>query len=286
MHPQIPRLLAYFQEGDYLYLVQEFIAGKTLQAELTETGTFNEAQIRGVLQGLLPILKFIHSRKVIHRDIKPDNIMRRPSGELVLIDFGVAKLLEQSSVLPGTATTIGTPGYAAPEQIRGRVTPASDLFALGATCFQLLTKAFTNGQVSPVEYDWVQRWHQHADPNISAELKDILSRLITVDDRQRYPTATAVLEALAAGVASEGEENSAQSELPPNNPFSQVATVAVAPRQPSFPPSAQLDPIAQPNLTRTAPRQRKPQQPIPVASQIEHFFAHGAILFAVWSKRS
>ena len=232
LHPQIPRLLAYFQEGDYLYLVQEFIVGKTLQSELNEEGKFSEAKIKAVLQGLLPILKFIHSRKVIHRDLKPDNIMRRQNGELVLIDFGVAKLLEQSTASPGNAnnpaTTIGTPGYAAPEQIQGRVSPASDLFALGATCFQLLTKAFTSGQVSPVEYDWVQRWQQHTDSDISPKLEHILSRLITVDDQQRYPTAAAVLKDLAPETSA--VENTIASL--PSNPLSNVATVAVSPAQP------------------------------------------------------
>ena len=229
LHPQIPRLLAYFQEGDYLYLVQEFIVGKTLQDELNEEGKFSEAKIKAVLQGLLPILQFIHSHKVIHRDLKPDNIMRRQTGELVLIDFGVAKLLEQSGVAPGNSgkigTTIGTPGYAAPEQIRGRVSPASDLFALGATCFQLMTKAFTSGQISPVEYDWVQRWQQHTDSSISPELDRILSRLITVDDQQRYSTATAVLRDLEQGQPSE------KATVAPD-PFSAIATVAVAPAYP------------------------------------------------------
>ena len=255
LHPQIPRLLAYFQEGDYLYLVQEFVVGKTLQEELAAEGKFSEAKIRAVLQGLLPILKFIHSRKVIHRDLKPDNIMRRQTGELVLIDFGVAKLLEQSGVGPDSGsigTTIGTPGYAAPEQIQGRVSPASDLFALGATCFQLLTKAFTSGQLSPVEYDWVQRWQQHADPNISPELKQILSRLITVDDRQRYPTATAVLKALNQG---EAQSNPLAPTVSLDDPFSEIATVAVSPGQPSVP------------VQPPPPSQRSVQRPIPIASQ-------------------
>ena len=259
LHPQIPRLLAYFQEGAYLYLVQEFIVGKTLQAELNDEGKFSEAKIREVLQGLLPILKFIHSRKVIHRDLKPDNIMRRQTGELVLIDFGVAKLLEQSSVLPGMATTIGTPGYAAPEQIQGRVTPASDLFALGATCFQLLTKAFTSGRVSPVEYDWVQRWHQHTDPSISPELKHILNRLMTVDDRQRYPTAAAVLKDLnSENIGEETRAPVVPSPQPVNSP-SEIATIAVA----SAPPQ-QSPEVTVPSLPEAA----SPSQQPPAANEL------------------
>jgi serine/threonine protein kinase len=91
-HPQIPTLFAYFEENNRLYLVQQFIKGQTLRDELRQQGTFSESKIRGLLDDLLPVLQFVHDRKVIHRDIKPENIIRRESdGKLVLIDFGVAK---------------------------------------------------------------------------------------------------------------------------------------------------------------------------------------------------
>ena len=215
-HSQIPRLLAYFQEGIHLYLVQEFVEGQTLQAELAQTGVFDETKIRDVLQGLLPILQFVHSRNVIHRDIKPDNIMRRDTGELVLIDFGVAKLLEQSS-LAKTVTTIGTPGYAAPEQTYGRVTPASDLFALGATCFELLTQAFGSGRTEMLGYRWVDRWQQYIKPPLRADLAAVLTKLMQLDERSRYSTATDVLRDLnhaqksaqQKGEKTEGKETNA-----------------------------------------------------------------------------
>jgi len=200
-HPQIPRLLAYFQEdsqaGSQLYLVQEFIGGQTLQAELAQNGPLGESAIRSVLQGLLPILAFVHGRNVIHRDIKPDNIMRRKTGELVLIDFGIAKLLEQSA-LANTATTIGTPGFAAPEQTYGRVTPASDLFALGATCFELMTQAFSSGETEMLGYRWVDRWQQYVKPPLSPNMAAILAKLIEVNERSRYSNAHEVLQDLAA----------------------------------------------------------------------------------------
>ena len=200
-HPQIPRLLAYFQEDTHLYLVQEFVAGQTLQAELAQTGLFSETKIREVLGGLLPILQFVHSRSVIHRDIKPDNIMRRESGELVLIDFGVAKLLEQSNAVK-TGTTIGTPGFAAPEQTYGKVTPASDLFALGATCFELLTQALSTAQMPAIGYDWVDQWRSHVKQTLSNELAHVLGRLIEPDRLKRYSSAADVLRDLNANHSS------------------------------------------------------------------------------------
>lgn len=137
-HPQIPDLLAFVEQKDKLYLVQEFIEGKTLLQEMHEKGRFSEERVRAVLTELLPVLEFVHQRQVIHRDIKPDNIMRSPSGSLVLIDFGVSKKTS-SSLLSRAGTVTGTQGYAPMEQIRGFCYPASDLYSLGVTCVRLLT---------------------------------------------------------------------------------------------------------------------------------------------------
>ena len=137
-HPQIPDLLAFVEQEDKLYLVQEFVRGKTLLQEMHEKGRFSEERVRAVLAELLPVLEFVHQRQVIHRDIKPDNIMRPPSGPLVLIDFGVSKQTS-SSLLSQVGTVTGTPGYAPMEQTRGFCYPASDLYSLGVTCIRLLT---------------------------------------------------------------------------------------------------------------------------------------------------
>ncbi|PHK13686.1 serine/threonine protein kinase, partial [Nostoc linckia z15] len=155
-HSQIPRLLAYFEQGASLYLVQEFIRGQTLLKELQQQA-FSEAQIRELLADLLPVLQFIHHRHVIHRDIKPENIMRRQSDrKLILIDFGGAKQVTQTS-LARQATGIYTVGYAPSEQMAGFATPLSDLYALGATCARLLTQSLavedTSGNLHDRVYD-------------------------------------------------------------------------------------------------------------------------------------
>lgn len=93
-HPQIPTLLAYFEQDNCLYLVQQFIDGNNLLQELRLRKHYKDSDIQSLLLDLLPILKFIHSRGVIHRDIKPENIIRRKrDGRLILIDFGSAKQL-------------------------------------------------------------------------------------------------------------------------------------------------------------------------------------------------
>ena len=123
-YDQIPRLLAYFVENQEFYLVQEFIEGHPLGEELILGKGWNETQVIYLLHEVLGILKIVHNQDVIHRDIKPDNIIRRDSdGKLVLVDFGAVKQFRSSYMLPGvnlTATVaIGTPGYMPTEQSIG-----------------------------------------------------------------------------------------------------------------------------------------------------------------------
>jgi formylglycine-generating enzyme required for sulfatase activity len=204
-HWQIPRLLAFFEQGSSLYLVQELIEGPTLLDEFYNS-TFNEEKIRGILTDLLPVLDFIHSNKVIHRDIKPENIIRRESdGKLVLIDFGGAKQVTQTS-LARQATVIYTIGYAPAEQMAGFVFPASDLYALGVTCVRLLTQCLPlpddTGQFSDRLYDamsgeWLWRnILQEKGIRISEQLGRILDKLLRHLVKDRYQSAAEVLEDL------------------------------------------------------------------------------------------
>lgn len=205
-HRQIPQLLAYFENDRYLYLVQEFIQGHVLQDELNRQGAFSEDQIWEILTELLPILGFIHEHKVIHRDLKPDNVMRRGSDrKLILIDFGVAKLLAETGNIHMGGTVVGTPGYAPPEQMQGRVSPASDLFSLGMICFHLLSQKNIYQLFQDHHYTWVDSWQQYLNQPISQKLTRILDRLLTLDERERYTTADEVLQDINGAVRPTGE---------------------------------------------------------------------------------
>lgn len=196
-HPQIPKLLAYFEDDRYLYLVQEFIEGHDLQDELVSYGAFGEAKIWEILRELLPILQFIHGHQVIHRDLKPENVMRRGSDrKLFLIDFGVAKLLAEQGNVGMGGTVVGTPGYAAPEQMRGRVSPASDLFSLGMICLHLLTQKDIYQLFQRYDYGWVENWQQHLNVPISQRLEHVLNNLLKLNENERYITADNVLREL------------------------------------------------------------------------------------------
>jgi hypothetical protein len=144
-HPAIPDYLDYFQEDSKsdrrFYLVQELIEGKSL-ADLVKKGwRGNEKTVKDILKQILEILKYLHSLKppVIHRDIKPQNIIRRPDGRVYLVDFGAVQDVYRNTITRG-GTFVGTLGYIAPEQFRGEAEPASDIYALGATALYLLTR--------------------------------------------------------------------------------------------------------------------------------------------------
>ncbi|WP_417118162.1 protein kinase domain-containing protein [Nodularia spumigena] len=191
-HPQIPALLAYFEENSRLYLVQQFIDGDNLLTELEQQGIFKESKIYALLQDLLPVLKLVHSYNIIHRDIKPENIMRRRSdGKFILIDFGASKQL-QGTVKTGTS--IGTFGYSSLEQMQdGRVYPASDLYSIGVSCFHLLTGVHPWELWQEDGYGWVKKWRNHLQQRVSPELGKILDKLLKKDAQQRYQSAEEVL---------------------------------------------------------------------------------------------
>lgn len=210
-HPQIPRLLAYFSEGEKMYLVQEYIPGLTLRQELQENGVFNGEKIWELLKELLPVLKFIHDRNVVHRDIKPDNLMRRvlhplnydqnltiaPPKELlnkiVLIDFGVAKLLTGTALIQ-TGTIVGSAEYMAPEQTRGKSLPASDLFSLGVTCLYLLTGISPWDMYDMVDDKWQWVNFLPQGTKVSDRLTYILNKLLQHSVSSRYHSVDQVLE--------------------------------------------------------------------------------------------
>ncbi|HBW57539.1 MAG TPA: serine/threonine protein kinase [Oscillatoriales bacterium UBA8482] len=195
-HPQIPKGLGYFQQEGYQYLVQEFIEGKNLAQELEEKGAFDQEKIIIILKDLLPVLQFIQEHKVIHRDIKPENIIRRfddqkTTGNLVLVDFGAAKLVT-GGMLPKTGTMIGSAAYTAPEQLMGKAVFASDLYSLGVTCIHLLTNVPPFDLFDSTEGNWV--WRDYLKTPISDPLGSILDKMLQSATRHRYHSAAAILQ--------------------------------------------------------------------------------------------
>ncbi|WP_445627966.1 protein kinase domain-containing protein [Nostoc sp. DSM 114167] len=196
-HPQIPTLIAYFEQDGCLYLVQQFINGDNLLKELQQRKAYNARDIQSILLDLLPILKFIHDRKVIHRDIKPENIIRNKNdGRLSLIDFGSSKQFT-AKVQQKSGTSIGSHGYSPLEQIRdGKAFPASDLFGVGATCFHLLTGNSPFQLWMESGYAWVSNWREYLRSPLNPELDFVIDKLLKKDIHERYQSAEEVLRDL------------------------------------------------------------------------------------------
>ena len=197
-HDQIPRLLAYFEEFEEFYLVQELIVGTPLNHDLKQ-GRLTPAQIWHLLHDVLTVLAFVHDRQVLHRDIKPSNLMRRSiDGKWILIDFGVAKHVPLAAESGEVAPTVGvgTKGYVPAEQALGQPNPTSDLYALGMTAIEALT-GISARDLATTDGDEVD-WLDHA-PALSPEFINFLNTLIRADYRYRQPdaeTALAVLQKL------------------------------------------------------------------------------------------
>jgi serine/threonine protein kinase len=195
-HPQIPALLAHFEQNRLLYLVQDFIEGQTLADELQQQGAFSETKLIQLLRDLLPTLQFIHDRQVIHRDIKPSNIIRRQSDHrLVLIDFGIAKLIS-SKTAAKTGTIVGTAEFMAPEQNRGKAFPSSDLYSLAVVCIHLLTGLSPFDLFDDSNDCWIWRDRLPAHTSIDPTIGLVLDKMLAAAVKQRYSTATEVLQAL------------------------------------------------------------------------------------------
>ncbi len=218
---QIPCLYAYFSENDKFYLVQEWIEGLTLDKYWEQEGNLHREEVRNILLQILPVLDFVHSRHIIHRDIKPDNIILRQSdGIPVLIDFGAVKEAMATTVNQDSGSmysaSIGTPGFMPSEQAAGRPLYSSDLYSLGLTAIFLLTgKSPHELDTDPGSGEII--WHEHA-PNVDAELMAVLDKSIKFHPRDRFTTAQEMLAALQADT---------------NSSNATVATVRVAPKNSS-----------------------------------------------------
>lgn len=212
-HPGIPKLYAYFIDQDFSYLVQDFIPGQTLAEELEkQKRLFNEKEACGILLEIADILDYLHMRTppIVHRDIKPQNIMRHANGLLQLIDFG-AVCQAATGAMYTSQTLIGSPGYAPPEQIFGHPVPQSDLYAAGATILRLISgihpSQLFNNRTQQLE--WQSR------VKVSADFGAILADLLVRDVSKRMATAAELKSRVAALVnkinTNESLEISAQN---------------------------------------------------------------------------
>ena len=210
-YEQVPQFLASFEEEQGFYLIQELIAGQTLDAYLPLSeycgGWGCDGQVLNLLQNLLNILEFIHNQGVIHCDIKPNNIIRRAKdGKLILIDFGAAQLINTSAKQflntnsVQTTVAVSPLGYIAPEQLVGKPLPSSDIYSVGSIAIQALTgldPAKLQLNLETGKISWRHLCRDNAiELGFSNQLGAIIDKMTCYDTQQRYQSARQVIEAL------------------------------------------------------------------------------------------
>ena len=288
-HPQIPKFLACFEGKGRLFLVQEYVKGKTysklLQERQQQGQVFTELEMIRWLMNMLPILTYIHQRGIIHRDISPDNIMQPQGEELpVLIDFGVGKLTnlsysEEGNQGPnyhqsfvGKMSFVGKIGYAPREQISmGRCSASSDLYALGVTALVLLTGKIPTLLLDQYTLEW--QWRKYA--RVSQGLAQIVDKMIEDRPMLRYQSTQEVITDLlqlkeAREITFVDRDPEAEDEtMIVNSSFSSKANAQFSSQKPQSSSTSLSQEEEETELVRPAnqtsnqkARQSRPPQPI------------------------
>ncbi|MDJ0734587.1 MAG: bifunctional serine/threonine-protein kinase/formylglycine-generating enzyme family protein [Nostocaceae cyanobacterium] len=251
---QIPRLFAHFEENGEFYLVQEFVQGTDLSSEIAVGKKLREQEVIRLLQEILTVLAVVHKQNIIHRDIKPQNIMRRQDGKIILIDFGAVKEIMTVNAQGQTSVsvTVGTPGYMPSEQGIGKPKLCSDVYAVGMLGIYALTGIQphqlptdpTNGEII---------WRNWA--NVSDKLGDILTKMTRYHFSQRYHSAAEALQAITSLTPSVTPPPTVPIPTPQQTP---------QPHPPTPPtPKPQQTPQPPPPTPPTPKPQQTPQPPTP-----------------------
>ncbi|NTV64185.1 MAG: protein kinase, partial [Oscillochloris sp.] len=187
-HPRIPRIYSHFTDEGRHYLTMDFVRGKDLEQIVEEHGLLSETQALEYTDQICDVLVYLHGKGLIYRDMKPSNVMiEEISGGVKLVDFGITKLFKPTE----RGTQIGTPGYAPPEQYQGLATPASDIYALGATLHHVLTGRDPTEQM-PFDFPPASS----INSSISKQTSDALQRALQKIPQDRFATMSDFWDAL------------------------------------------------------------------------------------------
>ena len=188
-HPLLPRIVEAIDTEDYLYIVMDYIEGKTLKKVLEVSGKIDEDIVAGWMIDICNIFTYLHNQNppIIYRDLKPANIMLKPDGTIRLIDFGIARELKRDI---GDTRCLGTEGYASPEHFIGKTTERSDIFTIGTTMYHLITGH------DPTQPPYEIRPIREIDRNLSSGLETIIEKCIQANPEKRYSSTEELKEDL------------------------------------------------------------------------------------------
>jgi serine/threonine-protein kinase len=203
--PNIVEVYDYGQADGLAYLVMQFVPGESLHALLRRVGPLPPRDTMMLVVQAASALQTAHEHGIVHRDVKPGNLLIRPDGRLVLTDFGIARMVTADS-LTATGDILGTVSYLAPEQVLGEpITPSTDLYALGVVAYQCLTLSPPFVADTPVA---VALMHTRdapppLPPAVPESVRRVVMRALAKDPRDRWSSAAAMAEAASAAASGE-----------------------------------------------------------------------------------
>jgi len=201
-HPHLVRVTDFFEESGNAYLVMDFVEGESLAERIEREGALDEEQVLEWSFQLLSALSYCHSQGIIHRDVKPQNVIIRPDGQVALVDFGLVKLWDPND--PHTRTAMrgmGTPEYAPPEQYdtqMGHTDPRSDVYSLGATIYHALTGSAPPTATMRIANPELFRLPRTLNPRLSPTVEAVVLRATELAVGRRYATAEEMIAARPA----------------------------------------------------------------------------------------
>lgn len=185
-HPALPRIVDIIENSETIYVVMDYIEGESLDKILLEYGPQPEEIVIDWAKQLCDVLGYLHSKKIIYRDMKPANVMLKPEGNLKVIDFGIAREYKEQNT--ADTTVLGTKGYASPEHYGARQTDArSDIFTLGMTLHHLLTG------VDPRSPDYIYASVRHWNPQLSDGIEAIIDKCTAISPEDRYQSCAELM---------------------------------------------------------------------------------------------
>ncbi|MGR6316443.1 protein kinase [Micromonospora soli] len=265
-HPGVVDVYDFGSDQQVAFLVMEYVEGDALASTLSRVGRLTPARTMALLAQAADALHAAHQKGIVHRDVKPGNLLVRPNGTLVLTDFGIARS-DLVGQLTAAGSVLGTASYISPEQATGAVaTPASDVYALGVVAYQCLAgrRPFEGDNPLEIAMKHVREAPRPLPADIPPQVKAIVERAMAKDPAARWPSAAAL-----SSVARQAKLALSQQARGGGRPISGVpaspaarAQVPAAPRPQPRPPTAPAHPPVAPRPTVVAPA---PQPRPPVA---------------------
>ncbi len=251
-HPNIVNVYDFGEHDGTPYMIIEYVPGGSLANRLSQ-GQLDPAAALKYLRGIASGLDYAHGLGIVHRDVKPANVLLEKDDTPVLADFGLAKLLQGSSLKSMTGVTTGTPAYMAPEQVTGsKVGPAADRYALATIAYEMLTGVIPFDGEGLMELLYA---HVHREPSppsarnhsLPARVDAVIMRGLAKDPAARWDSCTAMVDALSAALARRPEPAVARTVVmaPPSTPYHTAPVAAAAIAAPSYVDTeTSSDPIA------------------------------------------